>query len=138
MPCRAGRTQGRLEGKSLGVYKGFDIGHEIGYYAGCLQIWKQLSDRQGNLLSARAIKALALLEEAVSKVPLHDPQDESLQDAMDTVKGKFKAAAALFGSPELGAGEDQSSFEGDKNTLGVSSSPSNKRETSGGLKGLDF
>ena len=29
---------GLIEGKELGLQKGWEIGHEVGFYAGCVQV----------------------------------------------------------------------------------------------------
>ena len=34
---------GLVEGKELGLQKGWEIGHEIGFYAGCVQVSNLLS-----------------------------------------------------------------------------------------------
>lgn len=71
---RAGRQAGHLDGKVLGVQKGFEIGHEIGFYSGCVQIWRQLGVKHPEFITARADKAIAALEEMLRSFPLDNPR----------------------------------------------------------------
>lgn len=71
---RAGQLVGRQDGKALGIQKGFEIGHEIGFYSGCIQIWRQLRDRNQEFISARAEKAISALEELLRSFPVDSPR----------------------------------------------------------------
>ncbi|KAG7674448.1 hypothetical protein Ndes2526B_g05177 [Nannochloris sp. 'desiccata'] len=94
---KAGQLVGRQDGKALGIQKGFEVGHEIGYYTGCVQIWRQLGDRNKSFISARAEKAINALEDLVRSFPLGSPRDEGLQEKMDAIRGRYKTALALLG-----------------------------------------
>lgn len=37
---KAGEKAGFIEGYALGCEKGFDIGREIGFYRGCVMVWR--------------------------------------------------------------------------------------------------
>lgn len=71
---RAGQLAGRQDGKALGIQKGFEIGHEIGFYSGCTQIWRQLGDKNHDFINARAEKAISALEELLRSFPLDSPR----------------------------------------------------------------
>jgi len=39
----AGGRNGAIEGRVMGCEKGFELSREVGYYAGCAQLWKALA-----------------------------------------------------------------------------------------------
>lgn len=39
---RDGEQSGELEGRLFGCEKAFDLGREIGFYSGCIDMWEQL------------------------------------------------------------------------------------------------
>lgn len=94
---RAGLAAGLAEGRQLGVAQGFEIGAELGFYAGCVQLWRQLQQRDASVIPARAERAIAALHEHLAAYPSADPKDERLHDALDSIRGKFKAAASALG-----------------------------------------
>lgn len=65
---------GLADGKAMGLQKGWEIGHEIGYYRGCMQIWRQLADKSPAFMTARAEKAVKSLEDLLTTFPLGDPK----------------------------------------------------------------
>lgn len=69
---------GRQDGKALGIQKGFEVGHEIGYYAGCVHIWRQLGDKNKNSNSTRVEKAINALEDLLRSFPLGSPSVSSI------------------------------------------------------------
>lgn len=108
-----------MEGGGLGVRQGFLIGQEIGYYSGCTQMWRYLDSKsQGGFLHPRAEKVVSALEQLLFSFPLKDPkvsllclflfrfvisekynqssQDERLQELMDSIRGRYKAAASML------------------------------------------
>lgn len=40
---RDGERSGELEGRIFGCEKAFDLGKEIGFYSGCVDMWTQLA-----------------------------------------------------------------------------------------------
>lgn len=40
---RDGERSGELEGRIFGCEKAFDLGREIGFYQGCVNMWTELS-----------------------------------------------------------------------------------------------
>ncbi|KAF5829601.1 hypothetical protein DUNSADRAFT_15866 [Dunaliella salina] len=49
------------------------------------------------LIPERAERGLAILEELLATFPLDDPQDETLQDLFERLRGRFKATASMMG-----------------------------------------
>ncbi|KAG2499666.1 hypothetical protein HYH03_002603 [Edaphochlamys debaryana] len=94
---RDGMVAGLAEGRELGIQKGYEIGQEVGFYAGCLRTWRALQASDPGLISERQEKGLAALEEMLGAFPLYDPQDESLLDALERLRGRFKAVASALG-----------------------------------------
>ncbi|KXZ41800.1 hypothetical protein GPECTOR_279g735 [Gonium pectorale] len=88
---------GLAEGRELGVQKGYEIGQEVGFYAGCVRTWRQLQVRDPGLVTERQDRSLAALEEMIGAFPLYDPQDESLLDMLERLRGRFKALASSLG-----------------------------------------
>ncbi len=82
--------------------RGFELGHELGFYAGAAQAWRHV----GAAARPRAARAVAALEEALAAFPLADPTDERLQAAADEARGRYRAAAAVvaFGDAAAAAG----------------------------------
>jgi hypothetical protein len=76
------------------------VGAELGYYSGCAQLWRQLQAARPGFIPARAEKAVASLERQLADFPMGNPKDERLQELMDAVRGRFKAAAAMLGLQE--------------------------------------
>lgn len=70
---RAGRAVGHTEGKALGIRQGFAVGHEIGVYSGCAQIWRQIETKRAGFMNTRADKALMGLERLIERFPLDNP-----------------------------------------------------------------
>lgn len=102
---RAGRAEGDAEGRELGLRTGFELGFELGTCQGAARAWRALQAADPSRLSARADKAVAALEALLEELPLDDPKDERLQEWVDSVRGKYKAAMALVsGSSSPAAG----------------------------------
>lgn len=92
-----GLVAGLKEGRQLGVQKGYEIGVELGFYSGCAQTWRQLQCKDSSLIPAKAERGIAALEDLIAQYPLTDPQDERLHDALENIRGKFKAVASTLG-----------------------------------------
>ncbi|GIL81817.1 hypothetical protein Vretimale_1416 [Volvox reticuliferus] len=65
---------GIAEGRELGVQKGYEIGQEVGFYAGCIRTWRALQAKEPDLVTDRMERGLAALEEMIRDFPLYDPQ----------------------------------------------------------------
>ena len=110
--CSDGLTIGIIEGRELGVQKGYELGRswgtherpllivmqaqshvheahanyrsnggrhtlaglEIGFYTGCVRMWRQLQTRDPTVIPERAMKAVANVEEILASIQLDDPQ----------------------------------------------------------------
>ncbi|KAF5830513.1 hypothetical protein DUNSADRAFT_14398 [Dunaliella salina] len=49
------------------------------------------------LIPERAERGLAILEELLAAFPIDNPQDETLQDLFERLRGRFKATASMMG-----------------------------------------
>lgn len=58
------------------------MGAELGYYSGCAQVWRQLEAKAPGVLTARADKAVAALEQSLRDFPLGNPQASDLLSTM--------------------------------------------------------
>ncbi len=47
----AGVRNGVIEGRVMGCEKGFELAREVGYYAGCAQLWKVLAQLDTDRIS---------------------------------------------------------------------------------------
>eukprot|EP00877_Chromochloris_zofingiensis_P010366 jgi/Chrzof1/5583/Cz16g08040.t1 len=88
---------GLQEGRELGLQKGFEIGVEVGYYRGCVRMWRRLQDTQPDVIPVRADRSITAMEDLLQAYPLHNPQDEQLQDMLENLRGKFKAVVTVLG-----------------------------------------
>ncbi|KAK9823785.1 hypothetical protein WJX72_005477 [[Myrmecia] bisecta] len=97
---RDGKLAGLREGQELGIQKGFEIAQEIGFYAGCIQVWRKLRMHDPEAFPARVEKGIDSIAELVAAYPLENPKDERMQDMMLELRGKFKAVVAMLGVHE--------------------------------------
>ncbi len=58
----------------MGVQKGYEIGLEVGYYSGCIHMWRQLQERDANTIPPKALRGIAALEELLASMRFDDPQ----------------------------------------------------------------
>lgn len=72
--CRDGRKTGVLEGKAFGLQKGFEIGHELGFFSGSIQIWKQINEKQPGFINDRAAKTILAMETTLQEFPMNKPK----------------------------------------------------------------
>ena len=82
---------GHTEGRRLGLAKGFEIGQEIGYYAGAVARIKQDEP------SAKVQALIVTLERLIEQFPKENSQDERIHDMVDTLRGKFAILSATTG-----------------------------------------
>ncbi|PNH01945.1 Oral cancer-overexpressed protein 1 [Tetrabaena socialis] len=94
---RDGMAIGYGEGRELGLQKGYEMGQELGFYAGCARMWRALQAKDPAFLSERQERGLAAVEDMLRSFPLLNPQDESLFDALERLRGRFKAVASGLG-----------------------------------------
>eukprot|EP00274_Cyanoptyche_gloeocystis_P008195 CAMPEP_0196652214 /NCGR_PEP_ID=MMETSP1086-20130531/1447_1 /TAXON_ID=77921 /ORGANISM="Cyanoptyche gloeocystis , Strain SAG4.97" /LENGTH=134 /DNA_ID=CAMNT_0041982635 /DNA_START=80 /DNA_END=484 /DNA_ORIENTATION=+ len=94
-----GQEVERKEGAALGVQKGFEIGNEVGFYEGCLQVWEALCISHPELFSDRSLKSLQILREKIAEFSWNDPRKEDILDVLDQIRGKFKQSKSQIGEP---------------------------------------
>jgi len=96
-PAIAGLGPGSA-GRQLGVFRGFEVGQEVGFYAGCLAVWERQDGRGGGqAFSNRARQAMAALRRALDAVPVTDAGDERLTDLLSEARSRFKAVSVSLG-----------------------------------------
>ncbi len=94
---RDGVAAGKEEGREVGLKTGFELGEEIGFYRGCCDVWKAAIEKDANaFFSARAQRNVRQFDEQLISYPLLNPQDERLQDLVDTIRAKFRAIMSML------------------------------------------
>ena len=85
-----GRKAGRREGWETGVRAGFDLGQEVGYIGGCVDVWAHHAALHPGHWAERAVKSIAALRRLVAAYPLCDAEDDQLQEALAKLRARFK------------------------------------------------
>ena len=70
-----------------------------------VQVWRRQQAAAPTAFPARAGKSIAAIEELVAGFPLHNPQDERLQDLMDELRAKFKVRRCMLALVAVTRGE---------------------------------
>ncbi|KAH7302361.1 hypothetical protein KP509_23G069000 [Ceratopteris richardii] len=91
-----GIEAGRVEGRELGLKVGFQVGEELGFYKGCMDMWKIAISMCPGSFSARLQKRILLLEEQLKIYPLSNSNDEKLQDMLEMIRARFRAVSAML------------------------------------------
>lgn len=102
------------DGRQLGLAKGAEMGHELGFYFGNLLLWRCLhppppppppavvegagDEQQKQHVHRRAAEALGKLQELVCSFP-RDPTREDLFELLDRIRGKYRQTASLLKAP---------------------------------------
>ncbi|KCV70065.1 hypothetical protein H696_03528 [Fonticula alba] len=103
-----GLKAGLFEGVDLGLAKGFQLGRELGFYRGISLACRR---HYGEAITPRLLAALNALDEQPARVPLHDPQDPSLLEALAAVRSKYNIVMVQHrGRLRYGPGESPMSF----------------------------
>lgn len=112
-----GVEAGKIEGREVGLKLGFKQGEELGFYKGCIDIWKSVISKDLKALSARSQRSIQLLDEQVKAYPLSNHGDESLQNMLEMIRARFRAILAMLsihieydGYPKDNAEDGISSF----------------------------
>ena len=92
-----GLVSGKEEGREVGMKLGFQVGEELGFYRGCVDVWKSVVRVDPGAFSSRLQKSIEQLGELVDKYPLFDPENEGIQEMMDTIRLKFRLVSANLG-----------------------------------------
>ncbi|XP_057839967.1 uncharacterized protein LOC131049627 [Cryptomeria japonica] len=93
---KEGIELGKVEGRDVGLKHGFEVGEELGFYRGCINVWKAALEIEPTVFSTRVHKQIKQLEELVDKYPVLEPENESVQDILESMRTKFKAISATL------------------------------------------
>lgn len=94
---KAGLVSGKEEGRDVGLKLGFQVGEELGFYRGCVDVWKSAIGVDAGVFSSRVQKSIEQLSEMVNKYPLFEPENEGIQEMMDAIRLKFRLISANLG-----------------------------------------
>jgi len=128
---RAAEQRGYEDGLGIGESKGGQLGEELGYYSGCVAAWRALFVLDPALSGAkneRAVRTLEQLDELLKAFPV-DPTNESLFDALESIRSKFKQLASL-----LKVKQRFFATAGGNGSLNAASSPVREQSSDGGEK----
>ncbi|XP_043698452.1 protein LTO1 homolog [Telopea speciosissima] len=89
-----GLVLGQQEGREVGLKVGFEVGEEIGFYCGCVDVWNSAIQAKSSCFTPHVQKNVKQMEELIKRYPILDPENESVQDIMDSLRAKFKAVSA--------------------------------------------
>lgn len=92
-----GLVSGKEEAREVGLKVGFQVGEELGFYRGCVNIWKSVIRVDPEAFSLRLKKSIEQLEELVEKYPLSEPENEAIQEIMNSIRLKFRLISANLG-----------------------------------------
>lgn len=92
-----GGVSGKEEGREVGLKMGFQVGEELGFYRGCVDVWKSAARVDSAAFSSRVQKSIEQLGEMVDKYPLFEPENEGIQEMMDAIRLKFRLISANLG-----------------------------------------
>ena len=90
----------------MGFAKGFEVGQEMGFYAGCHAVWTRCLKSDPDVFGHRAARSIDAFGEMLGSFPIHDPLNEEILEILNAVRGKFKTIVALMGMREEYAPED--------------------------------
>ncbi|CAO3678750.1 unnamed protein product [Rhizopus microsporus] len=92
-----GEQSGELEGRIFGCEKAFDLGKEIGFYAGCVDMWTQLSIDYPDMIPSKVLKQLESLQKLIDQFPDYNDHDVDLLALRDKMKNKLRVISSLLG-----------------------------------------
>ncbi|BBN11841.1 hypothetical protein MPTK1_5g15180 [Marchantia polymorpha subsp. ruderalis] len=106
---------GREEGREVGLKSGFQVGEEVGFYSGCADLWRAAVEIDSSAFSARAQRSIKQFQELLRAYPLSNPEDERVQDLLETIRVKFQALLSMLsihleypGHPKARSADDAS------------------------------
>ncbi|KAL1935814.1 hypothetical protein VTP01DRAFT_4954 [Rhizomucor pusillus] len=94
---RDGELSGELEGRIFGCEKSFELGREIGFYAGVAETWMQLAQKYPDKVSSKALKNLHALQTMVDEFPKENCPNTDMFALRDKMKAKMKVIGSLLG-----------------------------------------
>ncbi|XP_042490632.1 protein LTO1 homolog [Macadamia integrifolia] len=89
-----GLVLGQQEGREVGLKVGFEVGEEIGFYRGCVDVWNSAIRAESSCFTPHVQKNVKQMEDLIKLYPILDPENESVQDTLDSLRAKFKAVSA--------------------------------------------
>lgn len=93
---RDGVELGKAEGREVGLKTAFELGEEIGFFRGCVDIWIAVTRTDPSAFSPRAQRNIRVFDKQLQEYPLQNPQDERLQDSLDSLRSKFRLIMSLL------------------------------------------
>ncbi|KAF9206607.1 hypothetical protein BGZ49_002172 [Haplosporangium sp. Z 27] len=96
----AGVRNGVIEGRVMGCEKGFEFSREVGYYAGCAQLWKTLAQLDSERISEKTLKKINSLLDLINSFPRHNRLDDDVIALLDKIRGRFKTIASALQTAE--------------------------------------
>ncbi|KAG0040974.1 hypothetical protein BGZ82_003584 [Podila clonocystis] len=96
----AGERNGAIEGRVMGCEKGFELSREVGYYAGCAQLWKSLAQMDPASISEKSLKKINSLLDLINSFPRQNQLDDDVIAILDRIRGKFKTVASALQTAE--------------------------------------
>lgn len=92
-----GVESGKVDGREVGLKNGFQAGEEIGFYTGCVDVWKAaVAVDDVGAFSPRAQRSIKQFAEKLLAYPLAHPEDERLQDLLEDIRVKFQAILSML------------------------------------------
>ncbi|XP_071688684.1 uncharacterized protein [Rutidosis leptorrhynchoides] len=92
----AGFSSGKEDGREVGLKTGFVTGEELGFYRGCVGVWKSAIRVDPTCFSTRVQKNIKEMDKLVSEYPILEPENESVTDIMGSLRLKFRAICATL------------------------------------------
>lgn len=89
-----GLSSGKDEGRQVGLKHGFEVGEELGFYRGCIDVWNSAIRVDPTCFSSRIQKSINTMDNLVKKYPTLDPENESVNEVMDSLRLKFRSVCA--------------------------------------------
>ncbi|CAI9114254.1 OLC1v1014932C1 [Oldenlandia corymbosa var. corymbosa] len=78
------------DGRLVGLKNGFEVGEELGFYRGVIDVWNSALRVDGSCFSTRVIACIKRMEDLLNKYPISNPEDESVTDLRDNLRWEFK------------------------------------------------
>ncbi|XP_058209014.1 uncharacterized protein LOC131321964 isoform X2 [Rhododendron vialii] len=89
-----GLSSGKDEGRQVGLKHGFEVGEELGFYRGCIDVWNSAIRVDPTCFSSRIQKSINTMDNLVKKYPTSEPENDSVNEVMDSLRLKFRSVCA--------------------------------------------
>ncbi|XP_052177730.1 uncharacterized protein LOC127791757 [Diospyros lotus] len=91
-----GLPTGKEEARQVGLKHGFQIGEELGFYRGCIDVWSSAIQLDPNCFSSRVQKNIRAMDELARAYPVLEPDNESVDEIMESLRLKFRSVCATL------------------------------------------